>query len=984
MPTGTAEGNPSVPGMVDHPLQSTGQASLRRRGAAPQAGQPTPTSATSEPAHTAQASNPNLDPDSPVMNQNTPVSDSRASAQTPPGSEAGSEQERSTPPALFSVYRLLSTAALLGLGMPKAILTFQALSTASNDEQQTLNIQAEAFDVTAGVGFALLQMWVGYFEADHGPHWFWHYLFDVDVISFLWRVCKYLASAIADILQKISESRPPYVLLTYATICNGGMWVLWATKAWDDANSTRLFWFIWLTPALSYLPPEEDKQWIEARAGAITWQALEWTSTVLPCAVGTFSWYRSSWGASGVAFSLVMSLVPVSGALLLTRVFPKKHRLIIFLVLYLGYSLYSLSPSLTLSLLLSLYFIYSPSIPKMATPNGLSPQLRQNPPASPSAPWLIQKFGGTSVGKFASTIAEDIVPRYMSTHRVAVVCSARSGSTKSLGTTNLLLRAASEALRSPTSGISSSTPGTPGPGVQGPIFQNGGALSGFSTPVESERGRSLSLASVRGLTSLEGAEQPQRDGTASPSPFHPLPSTSFFSASARKSSAPEPPAFHTTIDLLYQEHIAAARSVIRGEPLLAELEEEIGRDCEGLKMFLQAAQVIDEISPRSKDSIVGVGERLACKLIAAALQDRGIDAEFVSLENIVPASLHESSDAYGERSVRLEQPFYDEVAKAVAARIEACGRRVPVVTGFFGPVPNSLLTQIGRGYTDLLAALLAAGLHPATAELQIWKEVDGIFTADPRKVPTARLLEVIYPEEAKELTYYGSEVVHPFVMDQVMRMAIPIRIKNVENPTGPGTIISPELPSPPSTPGGAISTNPNAAPPRRLPTAVTIKDNIIILNVASTGRKTSTHGFLASIFGILDRWGVTVDLVSTSEVHVSMALEDFTAGSGGRRMRDRLVAELSKIGQVTLTPSMAILSLVGSQMRHMVGISGRMFTTLAEGNINIEMISQGANEINISCVIDGREAVKALNLIHMSCLQVKPDGLKGRMGPWLY
>ena len=105
------------------------------------------------------------------------------------------------------------------------------------------------------------------------------------------------------------------------------------------------------------------------------------------------------------------------------------------------------------------------------------------------------------------------------------------------------------------------------------------------------------------------------------------------------------------------------------------------------------------------------------------------------------------------------------MAKAIAERIEACGRRVPVVTGFFGPVPGSLLTQIGRGYTDLCSALLAAGL--GASELQIWKEVDGIFTADPRKVPTARLIPVISPDEAAELTYYGSEVVHPFTMEQV-------------------------------------------------------------------------------------------------------------------------------------------------------------------------------------------------------------------------
>ena len=113
----------------------------------------------------------------------------------------------------------------------------------------------------------------------------------------------------------------------------------------------------------------------------------------------------------------------------------------------------------------------------------------------------------------------------------------------------------------------------------------------------------------------------------------------------------------------------------------------------------------------------------------------------------------------------LPQEFYDSLAVALGERLKQCGARVPVVTGFFGPVPGSLLRQVGRGYTDLCSALLAVGLE--ASELQIWKEVDGIFTADPRKVPTARLISIISPAEAAELTYYGSEVVHPFTMEQV-------------------------------------------------------------------------------------------------------------------------------------------------------------------------------------------------------------------------
>ena len=256
----------------------------------------------------------------------------------------------------------------------------------------------------------------------------------------------------------------------------------------------------------------------------------------------------------------------------------------------------------------------------------------------------------------------------------------------------------------------------------------------------------------------------------------------------------------------------------------------------------------------------------------------------------------------------MDQAFYDRVAELVGERIKQCGTRVPVITGFFGPIPGSLLRQVGRGYTDLLAALAAVGLE--ASELQIWKEVDGIFTADPRKVPTARLIPIISPDEAAELTYYGSEVVHPFTMEQVIRRKIPIRIKNVENPTGGGTVIHPDPDSdgvalPEDLLDGLDVTGGNFAIQlerrKKLPTAVTIKERITVLNVHSN-RKSVSHGFFARIFGTLDRFGVVVDLISTSEVHVSMAIEDGL----GKRMLDRLVKELEKSGTVSAISSPSI------------------------------------------------------------------------------
>ncbi|KAF8904601.1 Aspartate/glutamate/uridylate kinase [Mucidula mucida] len=551
---------------------------------------------------------------------------------------------------------------------------------------------------------------------------------------------------------------------------------------------------------------------------------------------------------------------------------------------------------------------YSTASSSSATPPPQTPpNLHQNS-IDPASPWLVQKFGGTSVGKFAVQIARDIVSHYIDSNKVAVVCSARSGSTKVLGTTNLLLRAADEALSS---------------------RKKRGSVSGTATPNLGLFGR---------------VKDPSR--SSSPPQIGSL------------------PGFHQTVELVRQEHYNAAKENIQDPDIRKELEDEIDADCEWLASFLSASQVIDEISPRSQDTIIGLGERLACKFMTAVLRDHDIDAEYVSLEDIVPSFDDESYTG------TLDQNFYDRLCVALGERISLCGNRVPVVTGFFGPVPGSLLSQIGRGYTDLLAALLAVAL--SAAELQIWKEVDGIFTADPRKVPTARVIPLISPDEAAELTYYGSEVVHPFTMEQVIRRGIPIRIKNVERPEGLGTVIYPD----------GVQENVEELEARKGPldhlkhaTAVTIKERIIVLNVNSN-RKSVSHGFLAGIFSTLDRFGVVVDLISTSEVHVSMAFELAT----GKHIHERLVRELRRSGSVTVHEDMAILSLVGKDMRNMVGIAGRMFTTLAKGNVNIEMISQGASEINISCVIEGKDAVKALNLIHTSCLQPAPQ----RIGPWLF
>lgn len=408
--------------------------------------------------------------------------------------------------------------------------------------------------------------------------------------------------------------------------------------------------------------------------------------------------------------------------------------------------------------------------------------------------------------------------------------------------------------------------------------------------------------------------------------------------------------FHTLIEDVRADHIETAVQEIKTPELQARLRQEINEECDQVIRILEAAQTLGETSPRSRDKVMSVGEKLSCRFMAVLLEEHGIPAQYVDFADIIDFRVEHS----------LDQDFYDRVAQNMAKNLPAFSEKVPVITGYFGAIPRGLLTTVGRGYTDLCAALVAVGTK--AQELQIWKEVDGIFTADPRKVPTAQLIPQISPAEAAELTFYGSEVIHPSTMDQVIRASIPIRIKNVMNPRGKGTIIYPDTTQDlelsldgTSTPrrlfrsrSSTLVNGVRAKGPKR-PTAVTMKHKILVVNVHSNKRSLS-HGFFAGIFATLDKWRLSVDVISTSEVNISMALHSeaplYTGGGDDEyKIVDQdlqgAINDLSSFGAVDIIPDMAIVSLVGKQMKNMVGVAGRMFSTLGENNVNIEMISQG-------------------------------------------
>lgn len=387
------------------------------------------------------------------------------------------------------------------------------------------------------------------------------------------------------------------------------------------------------------------------------------------------------------------------------------------------------------------------------------------------------------------------------------------------------------------------------------------------------------------------------------------------------------------LERIKTHHQEAVNNAISGGPHADDARAFFAQELQALEHFLGAISTIKEVSPRSHDAVVAVGERLSARLLTAVLESEGVPASYVDLSRVCP-----------ENSQQADQSFWDSVQKQIGLLVEPIVHegRVPVLTGYLGPVPGGIIHAVGRGYTDFTAALAAAALE--CRELQIWKEVDGVYTTDPRKVEKARVLAQLTPKEAAELTYFGSEVVHPMTMERAIRAGIPLRIKNTFRPALAGTVISEEI-------------TPDPSPVK----CVTAKRNVTVLNIESN-RMLMAYGFMAKLFRCFEQHGVVIDLIATSEVNVSLTIER------ADRLGD-VVRDLSELGEVTVTRDMAIVSAVGQQMKRSVGLAARMFGCLGRAGINIEMISQGASEINISCVIANADAERALRELHAEFLE---------------
>jgi aspartate kinase len=344
-----------------------------------------------------------------------------------------------------------------------------------------------------------------------------------------------------------------------------------------------------------------------------------------------------------------------------------------------------------------------------------------------------------------------------------------------------------------------------------------------------------------------------------------------------------------------------------------------------LARLAEAISVLGYLTPRSKDTIAAYGELLSAHLVTAAFRVRGIPAELVD-----PRRVMITDDHFCKAT-----PQAEAIAEASRAHLLPLLRegRVPVIGGFVGATSAGVTTTLGRGGSDYSASLIGAALQADAIE--IWTDVDGMLTADPRVVPAARLIERIRFDEASELASFGAKVLHPSTIDPAVRRGIPVYIYNSRRPDGHGTMIT-------------------ADAPRRAVSAIAAKSSTTVIKLRST-RMLLAPGFMRTVFEIFERHRASIDVVATSEVSVSVTLDDPSNN-------EALISDLRSLGDASVEPNRGIVSIVGAGLSDDGSALARAFAAL--GGMHVHMASLSATGINLTLVLDAAHVAPAMQRLH--------------------
>jgi aspartate kinase len=345
-----------------------------------------------------------------------------------------------------------------------------------------------------------------------------------------------------------------------------------------------------------------------------------------------------------------------------------------------------------------------------------------------------------------------------------------------------------------------------------------------------------------------------------------------------------------------------------------------------LAELVKGLAVMGELTARATDAISSYGERISSVIVAAFFRHVEIPAVHVDSRSVIVTD---------GRHMQAAPLFPESNAKLEAVIPPMARKQVVVMGGFIGATEDGITTTLGRGGSDYTASIVGAGI--GAKEIQIWTDVDGMLTADPTILPGGYRVETCSFAEAAELAYFGAKVLHPATVLPAIEKNIPVRILNSRRPEVEGTLIVAEAP-------------PSSVPIR----SIACKKNITLVNIVST-RMLMAHGFLRRIFEIFDRFETPVDMLATSEVSVSLTVDN-TGALGA--IRD----EIQEFAEVTIEDHHAIVCLVGENIRKIPGTVARVFTALKD--INVRMVSQGASLLNISLVVAASDLPRAVESLH--------------------
>ncbi|HXI26250.1 MAG TPA: lysine-sensitive aspartokinase 3 [Pyrinomonadaceae bacterium] len=340
-------------------------------------------------------------------------------------------------------------------------------------------------------------------------------------------------------------------------------------------------------------------------------------------------------------------------------------------------------------------------------------------------------------------------------------------------------------------------------------------------------------------------------------------------------------------------------------------------------------------TPPLQDEIVAYGEQLSSQLLAAVLREHGLAARQIDARRCI-----KTDESYGTASPlpESEQSTRNEVLPLLESS------KIPVLGGFIGSTISGVTTTLGRGGSDYTAALVGAAL--VAREIQIWTDVSGVLTADPRVVPEAKTIPVLSYQEAAELAYFGAKVLHPKTIQPAIDKDIPVRVCNSRAANDAGTRIVPESEAAPQT----IK-------------AIAHKSGITTVQVTSA-RMLGAYGFLRRLFEVFDQHQTAVDVVTTSEVSVSLSIDDASTLT-------ELVLDLEELGTVEVEKDRTIISVVGEGLRNTPGIAAKVFSVISD--INVSMISVGASSVNLTFMVDAEHAAEAITRLHRVCFEQSTD-----------